>query len=77
MELLSIRVQRGSFRPPRSPTLIPTVALCGDLKATVYRNSQHTALELQSAFTAVFVCIGNNKLAKSVTCFALPFQRTT
>jgi len=77
MELLSTRVQCGTFRPPRSPTLIPAIVLYGDLKARVYRNSHYTALELQSALTAVFGCIGDNTLAKSVTCFALPFYRTT
>ena len=75
MELLSTRVQCGSFWAPRSPTLIPAIALCGYLKPRVYRNSHLTAQELQSALTAVFGCIGDNTLAKSVTYFALPFQR--
>jgi len=76
MELLSARVQGGCFWPPLSPTLIPAIALYGDLKARVYRNSHHMAQELQSALTAVFGCIDDNALAKSFTCFALPFQRT-
>jgi len=75
MELLSTRFQCGSFWPPRSPTLIPAIALCGELKARVYGNSHHTAQELQLALTAVFGCIGDNTLAKSVTCFFLPFER--
>jgi hypothetical protein len=75
MELLSTRVQCGSSWPPLSPTLIPAIALCEDLKARVYRNSHHTAEELQSVIKAVFGCIGDSTLANSVQCFSLPFQR--
>jgi hypothetical protein len=75
MKLLSTRVQCGCFWPPLSPTLNPAIALYGDLKARVSRNSHHMVQELQSALTAVFGCNDDNALAKSFTCFTVPFQR--